>query len=72
MNQIQELNSNIIEITMKIQERYPELYELLSEMPITIPNIKNPTITFEILDSYYNSLRSILDTYNYNNYRLRL
>ena len=72
MNQIQELNSNIIEITMKIQERYPELYELLSEMPITIPNIKNPTINFEILDSYYNSLRSILDTYNYKNYWLRL
>lgn len=71
MNQIEELNSDILEITMKIQERYPELYELLAEMPVTIPNIKNPEINFETLDSYYNSLRSILDTYNNNDHRLR-
>lgn len=72
MNQIEKLNSDILEITLKIQERYPELYELLAEMPVTIPSIKNPAINFEILNSYYDSLRSLLITYNNNNQRLSL
>ncbi|MBK9097447.1 MAG: hypothetical protein IPM14_04830 [bacterium] len=72
MNQIDELNGAIIKITMTIQERYPELYELLSEMPVTIPNIKNPTINLETLNSYYNSLRSLIETYNNNDHLLRL
>lgn len=70
MNQIDELNGAIIKITMKIQERYPELYELLSEMPVTIPNIKNPAINLETLNSYYNSLQSLVKTYNNNNHQL--
>lgn len=72
MDRIEELNSSILEITLKIQERHPELYELLAEMPVTIPNIKNPLINFEALVSYYDSLRSILDTYNNNAHRSRL
>ena len=33
-----ELNSKILDITMKIRENYPELSKYLDEMPETIPN----------------------------------
>lgn len=72
MEPIDELNDNILKVTLKIQERYPELYELLSEMPVTIPNTKNPAINLETLKSYYNSLLSLYDTYNKNEQQLRL
>jgi len=58
-----ELNSKILKITMTILEKYPELYENLGEMPVTIPNIENPEINIKNLREYYESLIALL--YNY-------
>jgi hypothetical protein len=65
MESEKELNSKILEITMTIREKYPELYEHLGEMPVTIPNIENPEINNKNLREYYDSLKSILKNYEH-------
>lgn len=57
------LNSKILEITMRITNQYPELSKYLEEMPVTIPDAKHPEITLENLNAYYNSLTTILNKY---------
>jgi hypothetical protein len=39
-----ELNEKILKITMRIKEQYPELSKYLNEMPITIPDEKDPEV----------------------------
>ncbi|OFY84768.1 MAG: hypothetical protein A3F72_05785 [Bacteroidetes bacterium RIFCSPLOWO2_12_FULL_35_15] len=58
-----ELNLKILEITMNIQNQYPELSKYLEEMPVTIPDEKHPEITLKNLNAYYNSLTTILNRY---------
>jgi len=59
----EELNSKIMEITLKIKERYPELSIYLNEMTITIPDEEHPDVTIKNLNTYYNSLSSMLNNY---------
>ena len=58
-----ELNSKILEITMTIKDKYPELYENIEEMPVTIPDIKKLEINNKNLRAYYDSLKSLLKKY---------
>lgn len=58
-----ELNAKILEITMRIKDKFPELSKYIEEMPVTIPNEKKPTISLKNLTTYYNSLNSMLDKY---------
>ncbi len=58
-----DLNSKILKITMKIQEHYPELSQYLEEMPVTVPSDNDPEITLNQLQSYYESLNSLLNKY---------
>ncbi len=58
-----DLNSKILKITMRIQEHYPELSQYLEEMPVTVPSENNPEITLNQLQSYYESLNSLLNKY---------
>jgi len=60
---VQDLNSKIMEITMIIKDKYPELLKYLDEMPITIPAEKKPKITLKNLSAYYESLNSVLAKY---------
>lgn len=57
------LNSKILEITMKIKNEHPELSKYLEEMPVTIPDEKNPEITTKNLKTYYDSLNVLLNKY---------
>lgn len=63
MQSEKDLNSKILEITLLIQEKYPELSKYLLEMPATIPIEKNPKINAENLQKYYNSLDHLLKKY---------
>lgn len=63
MESEKELNSKILEITMTIKEKYPELYEHLGEMPVTLLDIENPEINRKNLRAYYDSLKSLLKNY---------
>jgi hypothetical protein len=58
-----ELNTDILKITMKIQETHPELSKYIIEMPVTIPNLSDPQITLNALKDYYNSLEAMLLKY---------
>lgn len=58
-----DLNSKILEITLKIKDRYPELSKYIEEMPVTIPDEKTPEITQKNLKAYYDSLNDVLSKY---------
>jgi hypothetical protein len=58
-----DLNSKILQITMIIKDRFPELPKYLDEMPVTIPNDNNPEITLKNLSQYYESLNSLMNNY---------
>jgi hypothetical protein len=63
MESEKELNAKILDITMIIQEKYPELSKYLGEMPVTIPNKESPEINSKNLREYFDSLTSILENY---------
>lgn len=48
---------------MLIHEKHPALSKFIEEFPVTILNQKNPEITITNLESYYESLSSILNKY---------
>jgi len=61
-----ELNTKILEVTMKIRYHYPELSKYLDEIPVTIPAGKDRRKTLNHLKEYYESLSSILNKYKLN------
>lgn len=61
-----QLNTEILEMTMKIQEQFPELSKYIAEMPVTIPNASSPEINIKTLQEYYDSLAIMLRDYAIN------
>jgi hypothetical protein len=61
-----ELNADILKITMKIKENYPELSKYITEMPVTIPNEVSPEINSKTLSTYYDSLLELMRKYAQN------
>ena len=59
----EELNADILRITMAIKSQFPELSKYIEEMPVTMPDAKSPEITLRNLKEYYDSLESILKKY---------
>lgn len=58
-----ELHKEILQITLTINEKYPELSKYLDEMPVTIPDESSPDINVQQLQSYYHSLSALLKKY---------
>jgi len=58
-----DLNAKILKITEMIKEQFPDLVKYLEEMPVTIPNKKNPKVTLDELKKYYESLYAMLNKY---------
>ena len=58
-----DLNSMILNITLKIKDHYPELSKYLEELPVTIPDSDTPEINEKNLQAYYDSLNEILKKY---------
>ena len=50
------ITKKIMDITIEIQEKYPELIKYLNEMPITNPDEKDPEINEKNLVDYFESL----------------
>ena len=63
MKAIDKLNDDILKITLKIQNEYPEISVYLTEMPVTIPNVSSPKINITSLSDYYESLKILLKDY---------
>ncbi len=64
----EQWNKAILDITLKINEEFPELSKYISEMPVTIPDVEDPQINIKNLKEYYNSLETLLKKYT-NNHR---
>ncbi len=54
----------IMDLIGKINDKHPELAKYLDEMPMTIPDLKNPTIDLAVLEAYHNSLCILLKKYD--------
>jgi hypothetical protein len=63
MNTEDEISAKITELTLHIQEKYPELYEHIDEMPVTNPDKNHPDINKKILQDYYDKLHSMMIRY---------
>ena len=63
MQSEKDLNAKILEITMLIQDKYPELSKYLAEMEDTISVEVNPSINPGNLQKYYDSLEQMLKKY---------
>lgn len=57
------LNTEILTITLTIKEKYPELSKYIEEMPITVPDEKDPEVTRKNLKIYYETLKYVLNKY---------
>ncbi|WP_148869063.1 hypothetical protein [Tenacibaculum adriaticum] len=60
MKDLQNILSKITKLTTNIEVNYPELYQYLSEDPITIPSDNNPDIDIKIMNEYLESLKQLL------------
>ena len=63
MKKIQKLTQEINELTVRIEQKYPELYRYLDENPITIPVDDQAKLTYKSFADYLESLKSILEKY---------
>jgi hypothetical protein len=59
----EEFEDAIVKITMKIQEKAPELSKYLIEMPYKYSDDTKTEITIESLKQYYDSLEEVLEKY---------
>ena len=64
MKTAEQLNDAILKITMKIQEKFPELNKYITEMPVTIPDTDDPEVTTKKLQEYYDSLKALVNKYS--------
>ncbi|WCO02860.1 hypothetical protein [Psychroserpens ponticola] len=63
MKTLQDIENQIITLTTSIEVNYPELYVMLDENPLTMPDKLHPNMTIEIMEDYLESLKQILKQY---------
>ena len=63
MKKLQQLTKEINELTLRIEQDYPELYQYLDENPITIPDCETPEISVNSFVDYLDNLKSLLERY---------
>jgi len=61
MKRLQQLSKEINELTLKIEQEYPELYRNLDENPVTIAQNNSTKLTIENFSDYLDSLKQILN-----------
>ncbi|MBL7901596.1 MAG: hypothetical protein JNK73_06350 [Bacteroidia bacterium] len=60
MKKINQIMSEIIDLTTEIEVKYPELYQYLDETPITICKTPEKEICMADLEGYLNTLKNQL------------
>ena len=58
-----ELLNQIINITLRIERKNPELYKFLDETPLTINSKTNGEISMDVFEDYLDSLKQMLKEY---------
>ena len=56
----QKINDQIAQLTERLRQEKPELYNMLSENPVTIPNQEHPDLSDEELTNYIATLEALL------------
>jgi hypothetical protein len=54
------LLTEITQLTNTIEANYPELYQFLDENPMTIPATNHPYIDRDVMQEYLESLKELL------------
>lgn len=60
---ISAINKQIMETSTRILTAYPELHPYLNEMPVCIPDERNPELTLQQLTAYNDALNVLLEKY---------
>ncbi len=55
-------NDRIMEVVEKLRKSHPELVKYIDEMPITIPDERDPNISIRVLKEFYESLINLEKT----------
>ena len=61
-----ELNGDILEMTMNIENKYPELSKYLEEMPFEVSDTVSSEVNTKNLKDYYDSLDALIKNYAIN------
>ena len=64
MDTTHKLLIEILNITLEIKTKYPELYQYLDETPNTIPSGDNTKVDMIALENYLETLEDMLKSYN--------
>ncbi|RCW92020.1 hypothetical protein [Winogradskyella arenosi] len=63
MKTLQDIQTQIVQLTTNIEVNYPELYRSLEESPSPFVSYSYPNITRAIMQDYLNGLKQILKQY---------
>lgn len=63
MKRLQQITKDISELTARIEQDYPELYQYLDENPITLPTMKHPVMDVKVMSEYLESLKNLLENH---------
>jgi hypothetical protein len=63
MKNKKELLTEISQLTLEIENDFPELYNFLDEMPDTLPVEQHPTMSESVLQKHLESLQQLMDSY---------
>jgi hypothetical protein len=63
MKTAKEITEDILSITQKIENNYPELLKYFNEMPVRIPNAANPAADLKSLIDYFETLSNLFNRY---------
>jgi hypothetical protein len=64
MSNLQNILTEITNLTYKIETEYPELYKYLEEDPLTIPNMAHPDTDKKAMQAYLDDLKQMLKQYS--------
>jgi hypothetical protein len=63
MKRLNQLTKEINQLTIYIEENYPELYRHLDENPITITNEGTEPMTTKNFSDYLDNLKQVMEHY---------
>lgn len=60
MKRLQDILTEITQLTANIETNYPELYSYLEENPLTLPVKEEPHMDKKVMEDYLESLKLLL------------
>ncbi|AUC75390.1 MULTISPECIES: hypothetical protein [unclassified Olleya] len=63
MKDLQQVLTDITQLTGNIETNYPELYRSLDENPLTLPMSKHPHMDKKVMTDYLEGLKQLLNHY---------